>query len=90
MAIGMCAQLWACAWPQLRAWLHAHAHVHGYGYLYPPIYHENNPVIKPILLFVTTMVAMPGPNGMSIDMGVCIGSWMGSRPRACAWVHGEF
>ena len=48
---------------------------------YPPIYHENYPIIKPILLPDITMVSMPGLSSMSIDMGICMGAWL------CAWLR---
>ena len=59
---------------------------------HPPIYHENYPIIKPILFPATTVVSMPGLSDMSIDMGICMGAWLQLRLRlrlrACAWLHG--
>ena len=46
-----------------------------------PTYHENYPIIKPILFSATTMVSIPGLSGVSIDMGICMGAWL--RLRAC-------
>ena len=39
-----------------------------------------------LLLSVTTMVRTPGLSGMPIDMGICMGAWVGSR--LCRLVHG--